>query len=93
MRQIAALTGASRTAILDSLKRFKIPVRERGKALNNQASLPFGKRRVNGKIISYQAEARVIASIKKMRDFIDGSHAISRKRSHPISSVRSHFGA
>lgn len=67
IRQIAKQTASSKTAVLESLKRFGIPLRARGGSSEKPSQVPFGKKRIQGNLVDFKAERRVIESVKKMR--------------------------
>ncbi|MGK5085796.1 recombinase family protein [Bdellovibrionota bacterium FG-1] len=64
--QVAELTLASRTAVLASLERFKIPTRAPHLFHGRHGNPPFGYHMVGGQLVGYPKEKKVIQAVKKM---------------------------
>lgn len=66
--QIAEEIASSKSTIRSALKRFKIPIREKGNPGFRPAQVPFGYRRERGLLAPYLEEQKIIEAIMKMAD-------------------------
>lgn len=64
--QIAAEILSSREAVRMGLIEFGIKRKKRGESGRNPSQVPYGFRKVEGKLIAHLGEQRVIQSVKKM---------------------------
>ncbi len=66
VRQVAELIGSSKTAVLDGLRRFKIPIRDSHQPHGRPANPPYGYQLVRGRLVEHPREKKTIQMIKKM---------------------------
>ena len=64
-REIAEEFSCSKTRVRKLLLKYNIPLRQRSERYCSRW-MPYGKRRVGGKIVDHQGELRTIATIKQM---------------------------
>ena len=67
-RQIAGLIFSSKTAVLESLERFGIPIREPHYNHGNPSQTVFGKKVHHGRLIEDKVEKRVIKIILELHE-------------------------
>lgn len=78
IRQIAKEITSSKEAIRANLIRFGIPLREKSKPHGRPAQVPFGMRKVKGKLVAFKKELNVKEAVLEMRKQGMGLRVIAR---------------
>ncbi len=68
IRQIAAEFLSSKEAVRRGLIAAGIPLRGAHQPHGRQSQAQYGERRVNGKVVEYKVEQKVITAVKQMRE-------------------------
>jgi hypothetical protein len=66
LKQVAELIGVSKGAVLESLRRFGIPVRPRYQSHGRPSNPPYGYHLVGGRLVEHPREQKLIQTVKRL---------------------------